>query len=137
MTKNAISVTVRDRAKLTKVWNHNGNKSIITIFFKNSKFHKQKSKWPPWLKNANLVTVRDEAKQTKIWDHMGYKCLITNIFKNLILDMVKSKNKKYFQNSKFYKRKSKWPTWTKVLISETVKDRAKRMKIWDDKGYNM
>ena len=35
LTKNAISVTVRDRAKRTKIWNHSGYKSQITNSFKN------------------------------------------------------------------------------------------------------
>ena len=44
LTKNAISVTVRDRAKQTKLWDH---KSQITNILKNSKFDKKNSKWPP------------------------------------------------------------------------------------------
>ena len=47
LTKNAISVTVRDRAKWTKIWDHKGYKSQITNILKNSKFYKKKSKWPP------------------------------------------------------------------------------------------
>ena len=31
LTKNAISVTVRDRAKRTKIWDHKGYLSQITI----------------------------------------------------------------------------------------------------------
>ena len=34
LTKNAISVTVRDRAKRTKIWDHKGYKSQITNIFK-------------------------------------------------------------------------------------------------------
>ena len=30
LTKNAISVTVKDRAKQTKIWDHKGYKSLIT-----------------------------------------------------------------------------------------------------------
>ena len=47
LTKNAISVTMRDRAKWTKIWDHNGYKSQITNIFINSKFYKKNSKWPP------------------------------------------------------------------------------------------
>ena len=47
LTKNAISVAVRDRAQLTKIWDHKGYKTLITNIFKNSKFYKKKSKWPP------------------------------------------------------------------------------------------
>ena len=47
LTKNAISVTGRDRAKRTKIWDHKGYKSEITNIFKNSKFYKKNSKWPP------------------------------------------------------------------------------------------
>ena len=46
-TKNAISVTVRDRAKRTKIWDHNSYKCQITNIFNNSKFYKKKSKWLP------------------------------------------------------------------------------------------
>ena len=38
LTKNAISVTVRDRAKRTKIWDHKVYKSQITNTFQNSKF---------------------------------------------------------------------------------------------------
>ena len=41
MTKNAISVTVRDRVKRTKIWDHKGYRSRITNIFKNSKFYKK------------------------------------------------------------------------------------------------
>ena len=34
LTKNAISVTVRDRAKRTKIWDHNSYKIQITKFSK-------------------------------------------------------------------------------------------------------
>ena len=37
LTKNAISVTLRDRVKLTKIWDHKGYKSEIRNIFKNSK----------------------------------------------------------------------------------------------------
>ena len=47
LTKNAISVTMRNRAKRTKIWDHKGYKNQITNIFKNSKFYKKKSKWPP------------------------------------------------------------------------------------------
>ena len=46
LTKNAIFVTGRDRAKRTKIWDHKGYKSQITNIFENSKFYKKKSKWP-------------------------------------------------------------------------------------------
>ena len=46
LTKNAISVTVRDRAKLTKICYCRCYNSQITNTFKNSKFYKKKSKWP-------------------------------------------------------------------------------------------
>ena len=47
LTKNAISLTVRDRAKRTKIWDNKGYKSLITNIFKNSNIFKKKSKWPP------------------------------------------------------------------------------------------
>ena len=47
LTKIAILVTVRDRVKWTKIWDHNGYNSQIRNVFKNSKFYKQNSKWPP------------------------------------------------------------------------------------------
>ena len=68
LTKNAISVMVRYRAKQTNIWDHKGYKSQITNIFRNSKFYKKKSKWPP---NSILVTVTDREKLTKIWDHNG------------------------------------------------------------------
>ena len=46
LTKNAISVTVRDRAKRTKISDLKAYKSQITNIFKNSKFYKKYSKWP-------------------------------------------------------------------------------------------
>ena len=47
LTKNAISVTVRDRAKRIKIWDLKGYKSQITNIVKNSKFYKKKLKWMP------------------------------------------------------------------------------------------
>ena len=47
LTKNAMSVTVRDRAKRSKIWDHKVYNSLLTNIFKNSKFYKKKSKWPP------------------------------------------------------------------------------------------
>ena len=47
LTKNAFSVTVKDRVKQTKIWDHKGYKSLTTNIFKNSKFYKKISKWPP------------------------------------------------------------------------------------------
>ena len=41
LTKNGISVTVRDRAKRTKIWDHKGYIILITNIFKNSKFYKK------------------------------------------------------------------------------------------------
>ena len=38
LTKNIIFVSVRDRAKRTKIWDHTGNKIQIKDIFKNSKF---------------------------------------------------------------------------------------------------
>ena len=46
LTKNAISLTVIDRVKRTKIWDHKGYKSKKNIF-KNSKFYKRNSKWLP------------------------------------------------------------------------------------------
>ena len=34
LTKNAISVTVRDRGKRTKIWDHKGYKGVMTNIFK-------------------------------------------------------------------------------------------------------
>ena len=78
LTKNAISVTVRDWAKRTKIWDHKGYKSSITNIFQNSKL--KKNKMTPLTKNAISVTVRDRAKR-KIWDHKGYKTLYHKYFK--------------------------------------------------------
>ena len=47
LTKNAISVPGRDRAKQTEIWDHKGYKSQIRNIYKKSKFYKKKSKWPP------------------------------------------------------------------------------------------
>ena len=47
LTKNAISVTVRDRAKQAKIWDHKRYMRQITNIFKNSKFYRKKSKWQP------------------------------------------------------------------------------------------
>ena len=47
LTKNDILVMGTDRAKRTKIWDHKGYKSQITNIFKNSKFSKKNSKWPP------------------------------------------------------------------------------------------
>ena len=44
LTKNAISVTVRDRAKQTKICDHKGYKSQITNIFKNYKFDNKNKK---------------------------------------------------------------------------------------------
>ena len=41
LTKNAISVTMRDRAKQTTIWDHKGYKCVITNIFKTSKFYKK------------------------------------------------------------------------------------------------
>ena len=46
------------------------------------------------LKFKTRKPLRDRAKRTKKWDHKGYKSQLRNIFKN----------------SKFYKKKSKWPS---------------------------
>ena len=64
LTKNAISVTVRDRAKRTKIWDQNGYKRQITNIFKNSKFYKKKIEMAALTKNAISVTGRDRAKRT-------------------------------------------------------------------------
>ena len=71
LTKNAILLTVRDRAKRTKIWNHKGYKSQITNFFKNSKFYKKRL-------NGRLdqkCYLRDSERQSEmdeILDHKGY-----------------------------------------------------------------
>ena len=69
LTKNAISVTGRDRAKQTKIWDHKGYKSQITNIFKNSKLYKKNWKQP---KVLILETVRNTAKRTEIWYHKSY-----------------------------------------------------------------
>ena len=66
LTKNAISVTVRDRAKQSEIWDHKGFKSEITDIFENSKYYKKKFKMADLTKNAISVTVRDRPKRTKI-----------------------------------------------------------------------
>ena len=75
LTKNAILVTVRDRAKRKKIWDHKGYKSQITNIC-------LKIKKAALTNNAILVMVRDRAKQIYIWDHKGFRRQITNIFKN-------------------------------------------------------
>ena len=49
LTKNAISVMVRDRAKYVTKFGITRDyyKSQIINIFKNSKFYKKKLKWPP------------------------------------------------------------------------------------------
>ena len=47
LTKNDILVTVRDRAKQTKIGDHKGYKGEIPNILENSKFYKKNSKWPP------------------------------------------------------------------------------------------
>ena len=47
LPENAISVKVRGRAKWTNIWDHKDYKSQMTNIFKDSKFYKKKSKWPP------------------------------------------------------------------------------------------
>ena len=41
LTRNAISLTVRDRAKRTKILDHKGYKSPITNIFENLTFYKK------------------------------------------------------------------------------------------------
>ena len=84
LTKNDISVTVRDRAKRTQIKDHKGYKGPITNIFKNSKLYKKNQNCRLDQKSIS-VTVRDTAKGTKIWDHKGFlEC-----------------NNKYFQKFKF------------------------------------
>ena len=78
LTRNAISVTGRDRMNEPKIWDHKGYKSQITNIFKIQK----KIKMAALTRNAILLTVRDRAKRTQIWEHKGYKSQITNILKN-------------------------------------------------------
>ena len=47
LTENAISITLRERAKWTKMWDYKPYKSQITNIFKNSEFYQKKSKWLP------------------------------------------------------------------------------------------
>ena len=47
LINNAISVTGRDRAKRTKIWDHKGYNSQITNIFKIRNLTKKNSKWPP------------------------------------------------------------------------------------------
>ena len=63
LTKNDISVTVRDRAKRTKIWDYKDYNSLITNIFKNSKFYKKKFKMAALTKNAISVTVRNKIKK--------------------------------------------------------------------------
>ena len=60
LTKNGILVTVRDRAKHTKIWDHKSKEIQITKIFKNSKFYEK-------FKMSELT--KTFPKQTKIWDH--------------------------------------------------------------------
>ena len=46
LTKNIISEMVRDRAKRTKIWDHQSNKSQLTKSLKISKFCEKNLKWP-------------------------------------------------------------------------------------------
>ena len=75
-TNNAISVTARDRAKQTKIWDHNGYKSQRTDIFKNSMVDLTKNAISLTVrdratKNAISVTVWDRVKHTKISDKKG------------------------------------------------------------------
>ena len=70
LTKNAITVTGRDRAKRTKIWDHKGYKSQITksvIFF---------------LLNPNSVVSLDmDALLRKLFKLLAYSILKKSILK--------------------------------------------------------
>ena len=69
LTKNAISLTVRDRAKRTKTWDLKGYKSQIT-------------KSVILLLNPNSVVFLDmEALLRKLYKLLAYSILKKNIFK--------------------------------------------------------
>ena len=61
---------LRDRAKRTKIWVHQGYKIQITNIFKNSKFYKKNQNGR--LEQTCYRGNRERGKQTKIWDHKGY-----------------------------------------------------------------
>ena len=46
LTKTVVSVMERDGAKRTKIWDDKVEESKIANILTNSKFYKQKSKWP-------------------------------------------------------------------------------------------
>ena len=71
-TKKAISVTMRDRAKQSKIWDHKGYKGILTNIFKNSNLKKKCKMAPTWTKVLTTETVWDHENGRKIWDHKGY-----------------------------------------------------------------
>ena len=59
-------------------------------------------------------------KQTEIWDHNGYNMLERHTF------IIFTNFGKFTKIDVFSE---------KVLISETVRDKAQRTKIWDQKEY--
>ena len=64
LLENAMSVTVRGKAKRTKIWDHKGYKSQITNIFKNSKFYKKNQNgslaWKCYLNNGESYSKTDE-----------------------------------------------------------------------------
>ena len=54
LTKNAILVTRRDRAKRTNIWDHKDYKSLIRNIYKNSKIYKKNSKISGLYQKCNL-----------------------------------------------------------------------------------
>ena len=66
LTKNAISVTVRDRAKGPKFGITRVIRVLITNIFKNSKFYKKELKMAALTTNAISITVRNKKYFQKI-----------------------------------------------------------------------
>ena len=82
LAQNSIAVTVRDRAKWTKIW------SKKTNIFKKFNFFLKKNQNGRFDQKCYLGKGERYSELT-IWDHKGNTTQITNIFKN----------------SKFYKKK--------------------------------
>ena len=66
LIKSAISVTGKDRAKWTKIWDHKSDKSQLTNILKIPNVIK-KIKMAALAKNAMLVTVRESETD----EHLG------------------------------------------------------------------
>ena len=86
LTKNAISETVRERAKQTKMWDHKGW-SQITIFLKNSIFYENFKmadlQFPTWsLEPAFVFSSAKTFRRSSLY--FVYTFAYFNIFKKIL-----------------------------------------------------